>query len=73
VQLDFEVILVDDSGVVEPNLSVRESEDPRVVRSVFDVSQNARPTFRLSEEWRTYATVQERVIKGYTRVPVGHF
>jgi hypothetical protein len=30
VQLDFEVILVDDGGVIEPNLSVRESGDAGV-------------------------------------------
>jgi len=27
VQLDFEVMLVDDGGVIEPSLSVRESGD----------------------------------------------
>jgi hypothetical protein len=30
VQLDFEVILVDDGGVIEPNPSVREGGDASV-------------------------------------------
>jgi len=43
VQLDFEVILVDYGGVIEPNLSVRESGDISIATDAIRIGYRIYP------------------------------